>query len=587
MSRLSSSRPPIFPMTFVFVALVGCKPNKPTNITEEQQQREKQEQQEQAQTERKQVSTVKMVPDVSQRLAQFAPTDVDFDEKLVSAEDRKVLVKLVQAAQLLDEIYLDQVSPNNRELRQHLVQEKVPQAVLDYFDIMYGPWDRLKNDEPFVGDVPKPVGAGFYPPDLTKADLEAWIKKASPQEAAALKGYFTVVRRDGDKLKAVPYPQAYGDRLKQASALLKEAAALTKHAALKKYLALRGDALMSNDYFASDMAWMDLGDSPLEVVLGPYEVYEDKLMGYKAAMEAFITLRDPDYSARLQKLAAHNQEVEKNLPLEVKYHTRRGTSSPISVVIELFTAGDTRAGVQTAAFNLPNDERVRTKKGSKKVMLKNVTEAKFKKVLIPIATEVVDSALLPLLDFDTYFTDILLHEMAHGMGPGEITVDGRKTSVNSELKQLYPAIEECKADIVGLVNGAYLITKGALPKEMERRLPATYLAGVFRAVRFGTEEAHGKAVLLAFNYLFQGGAFTYDKAKARFGVNYDVFDKRVRELAGELLLLQARGSYDHARKLLERNGTMSPEMRQALTRLKHVPVDIKPNYTIVQKMQSW
>ena len=529
---------------------------------------------------------LKIANDVPRRLAQFSPTDIDFDEKLVSPGNRKVLVKLVEAAKILDEIYQRQVAPDNPELRQKLVQQNAPRAVLDYFDLMCGPWDRLKNDEPFVGTREKPEGAGFYPEGMTKQELEQQIKD-NPEQAKAFKGYFTVIRREGGKLKAIPYATFYAPRLKRAAALMREAATYTKHAALKTYLERRAEAFLSNDYFDSDMAWMELGDSPLEVVLGPYEVYEDKLMGYKAAFEAFITLRDPVYSAQLQKLARFNQEVERNLPLDAKYHTKRGTASPISVVIEVFTAGDTRAGVQTAAFNLPNDERVRTQKGSKKVMLKNVTEAKFNKVLLPIAKQVVDEKLLAQITFDTYFTDILLHEMAHGMGPGQITVDGRKTSVNAELKELYPAIEECKADIVGLVNGAFLVGKGALPKEMAQQLPVTYLAGVFRAVRFGTEEAHGKAVLIAFNYLFKGGAFTHDGKTGRFGVNHDLFDKKARELAGELLLLQARGSYADARQLIETHGTVTPQMKQALARLGDVPVDIRPRYTILEKMKAW
>jgi hypothetical protein len=256
-------------------------------------------------------------------------------------------------------------------------------------------------------------------------------------------------------------------------------------------------------------------------------------------------------------------------------------------VIELFTAGDTRAGVQTAAFNLPNDERVRTQKGSKKVMLKNVTEAKFNQVLVPIAKQVVDPKLLELIDFDTYFMEILLHEMAHGMGPGQITVGKRKTSVNRELKELYPAIEECKADIVGLVNGAYLIKRRALPRAMARQLPATYLAGVFRAVRFGTEEAHGKAVLLGFNYLLKKGAITFDDKTERFGVSYKLFEKSVRALAGELLMVQAKGSYAGAKKLLQSYGEVTPQMKRVLAKIGDVPVDILPKYTILTKMKRW
>ena len=532
------------------------------------------------------IAKLEIVDDVEQRLQRFVPTDIDFDETLVSAENRKVLIKLVQAAQILDDIFLDQVSPDNRALRAQLVQQAAPQAALDYFDLMYGPWDRLENDEPFIGSAPKPKGAGYYPKGLTRLQIETFIR-AHPDQAESFRGYFYTIRGTPESLEAVPYSEAYKERLEKAAALLMEAAALTSHPALKSYLQKRAAAFMSNDYYDSDMAWMDLGDSPIEVVIGPYEVYEDRLMGYKAGFEAFITLRDPVFSAKLQEIAGYNEEVEANLPLDPKYLTKRGASSPISVVIELYTAGDTHAGVQTAAFNLPNDERVRVSKGSKKVMLKNVTEAKFQKSLQPIARRVVDETLVERINFDTYFTEILLHELAHSMGPGEIEVDGRKTTVNAQLKELYSAIEECKADIVGVVNAEYLGKKGALPSDILDRLPPTYLAGVFRAVRFGTEEAHGKAVLVAFNYLFKGGAFTYDQGSGRFSVNNQVFYQRARELAGVLLLLQAKGSYADAKALIEEYGTVTEEMRSALSKLGDVPVDILPNYTILRKMKGW
>ena len=532
------------------------------------------------------VEKLKMADNTKDRLAKFSLTNIDFDEKLIKPVERKVLVKLVAAAQILDDIYLDQVSPKNRALRQKLKDQQAPQSVLDYFDVMYGPWDRLEGDEPFVGNAHKPKGAGFYPEDLTKAEIEAWIK-AHPKTAKDFRGYFSVIQRKGKELVSVPFSEAYGLRLKKAADLLKEAAAMDTHPALKKYLELRADAFLSNDYYASDMAWMDLGDSPLEVVIGPYEVYEDKLMGYKAAMEAFITLRDPVFSKRLQKISKYNKQLEANLPIPKKYSTKRGSKSPISVVIELFTAGDTRAGVQTLAFNLPNDERVRTEKGSKKVLLKNVGQAKFNKMLVPIAKLAVDEKLLPLITFDTYFTEVLLHEMAHGIGPGKITVDGRATSVNRELKELYPAIEECKADIVGMLSGAYLLKKKVLPQAMKKQLPAAYVAGVFRAVRFGAEEAHAKGVLLAFNYLVKKGAITYDTKTGRYGVNYKTFDKGIRDLARELLMVQAKGSYAESKKLLETYGVITPEMQKVLDRLKALPVDIRPNYTILEKMKSW
>ena len=530
--------------------------------------------------------TLKMATDVDKRLAKFSPTVVDFDDKLVTAEYRPVLKKLVQAAEILDKLYLKQVDAKNPALRAELVAAKAPAAVLDYFDVMYGPWDRLEGDEPFVGERHKPHGAGFYPEDLKKEDLEAWIK-AHPEQEKAFRGYFTVIQRDGEGLKAVPYSVFYGAELKEAAALLVEAAAAAPHKALKKYLQTRAAAFLSNDYYESDKAWMDLGDSPIEVVIGPYEVYEDRLMGYKAAFEAFITLRDPDYSERMKVVARYQKQLEANLPIPAKYKTKRGTSSPISVVVVAFTAGDTRAGVQTAAFNLPNDERVRTEKGSKKVLLKNHSEAKFHKVLIPIAKIVVDEKELSNITFDTYFSDILLHEMAHGIGPGKIKVDGKTTSVNRELKELYPAFEECKADIVGLLNGEYLIKKKALPRTMLKQLPPTYLAGIFRAVRFGAEEAHAKGVLLAFNYLMDKGAITYDDKTKRYSVNHKTFFKGIRELSRELLMVQARGSYAEAKKMLDTYGVVRPQMKAALAGLTGVPVDIKPSYPILEKMKTW
>ncbi|MCA9665174.1 MAG: hypothetical protein KC503_06285 [Myxococcales bacterium] len=527
--------------------------------------------------------------DIAERLAQFSPTDIDFDDKNVSAETRKVLVKLVQAARVIDQIFLDQVSSNNRTLRARLVAQKAPQPVLDYFDIMYGPWDRLKGDKPFIGTTAKPKGAGYYPIDISKAELEKWIA-THPDDAKAFKGYFTLVRRDAatKALRALPYASAFKSRLAAAAKLLEQAAALTSHAGLKKYLSTRAKALLSNDYYESDIAWVELGpDSPIEVVIGPYEVYEDKLMGWKAAFEAYINLPDRVYSKRLQKLAKYNKGAEAALPLPRKYKTRRGTRSPIRVVVQVFTAGDTRAAVQTAAFNLPNDERVRAKVGSKKVLLKNISEAKFNKVLIPIAKRVVAEKLQRHLTFDAYFTDILLHEIAHGMGPGRITVNGKKTTVNRALKELYSRIEECKADIVGLVNGAYLIKRGALSKDLRVQLPAVYLAGVFRALRFGTEEAHARAVLLAFNYLAQAGAITRDKKSGRYTVHNGKFWRAVRKLARLLMMTQGKGDYDAAKKLLDKYGHASAELKASLSKLAGIPVDIRPRYTIERKMQGW
>jgi hypothetical protein len=517
---------------------------------------------------------------VEQLLAKFSPTEIAANATALSPGHRRTLEKLVEASLIIDDIFLDQVDAENREVRARLTG-----PTRDLFDVMYGPWNRLEEEEPFYGDRRKPAGAGFYPPDLTKEVLEEWIA-AHPETEEQFRGFFHLVRRQGDELVAVPYSVAYGDRLKRAAALLREGAAAAEHPALKKYLELRAEAFGTNEYRDSDMAWMDLGDSPIEVVIGPYEVYEDKLMGYKAAFEAFVTLRDPVYSDKLASIGERIGDLEKKLPIDPKHLTKRGLDSPISVVDVVFTAGDTRAGVQTAAFNLPNDEYVREKKGSKKVLLKNVIEAKFNKVLVPIAQRLLAPELLPRVQFDPYFTEILIHELAHGMGPGKIVVDGRATEVSRELKELYPAIEECKADILGLVNGFELVDMGLLPQEMTAQLPATYVAGVFRAVRFGVEEAHGKAMLTSFNYLREKGAVVRDPASGRYSVNYDRFRAQARELARELMMVQARGSYAEAKAMLEKYGEPDEELRADLAKLDGIPVDIRPQYTVLEQMKS-
>lgn len=521
------------------------------------------------------------------RIRQFARTDLTADISQLSENDRKALDKLIEAAKLLDPLFLRQVWSGNEALRRKLEADTSPEGRerFHYFMINKGPWSRNEENEPFIDGVPhqKPAHAGFYPDDMSRDEFNAWVNGLSEQDKKRATGFFTVIKRGPDgKLKIVPYHEEYREFLEPAAKLLKEAAELTGNETLKSFLLKRADAFMSDDYYASDVAWMDL-DAPIDVTIGPYETYEDELFGYKAAFEAFITLRDEAESAKLAKFSGYLQELEDNLPIDPRYRNPKlGAASPIRVVDNVFSSGDGNRGVQTAAYNLPNDEKVVKEKGSKRVMLKNVQEAKFKQVLGPISKVVVDQSQQSQIGFDAFFTHILAHELMHGLGPHNLKVGGRETSVRKELKELYSAIEEAKADITGLWALQYLIDKGAVDQAMGRDLYTTYLASSFRSVRFGINEAHGKGQALQFNYLLDEGAIKVDENAGTFRIDDSKIKDAVRKLASEILTLEAEGSYEKAKAMLDNYGVIRPAMQRALDKLGDVPVDIEPNFVLAQ-----
>jgi hypothetical protein len=375
-------------------------------------------------------------------------------------------------------------------------------------------------------------------------------------------------------LKAIPYSAEYKAELDQIGKLLREAAAATQNASLKRFLTARADAFASNDYYASDVAWMDL-DAPLEVTIGPYETYNDELFGYKAAFEAYITLRDDEETNKLKFFAGHLQEVENNLPIEASLRNPKlGAMAPIRVVNEIVAAGDGAHGVRTAAFNLPNDERVVREKGAKRVMLKNVQEAKFQKTLEPIAKRVLAVPDQKELSFDLFFTHILAHELSHGLGPTR--AKGNSTP-RQELKEQYSAIEEAKADVTGLFLLQHLYDRGLLKDgpEVERKLYTTFLASAFRTLRFGVHEAHGRGMALQFNYLADKGAFVA-KPDGTFAVDFNKVKPAVRDLTHDLLMLEANGDYAGAKKMLDTLAVVRPPLQKALAGLKGIPTDIEP-----------
>lgn len=526
-------------------------------------------------------------PELTRKIERFAPTTLTAEISKLPAKDRQALEKIIEAAKWLDPLFRVQVWSGNAALEKKLLADKTPtgRQRLHYFLINDGPWSRLDNNEPFIEGVPKeqPEGANYYPEDMTKEEFNAWVATLSDADKQKATGFFYLIRRGPDKkLTLVPYSQAYKEYLEPAARLLREAAALTTNATLKNFLTKRAVAFGSDDYYESDVAWMDL-DAPIDVTIGPYETYEDELFSYKAAFEAYITIRDDAETDKLAKFSGHLQELENNLPMDPKYRNPKlGAASPIRVVNEVFGSGEGNSGVQTAAFNLPNDERVVKEKGSKRVMLKNVQDAKFNKTLIPISRVVLDPSEQSALSFDSFFTHILCHELMHGLGPHNITVNGEETTVRKQLKELYSAIEEAKADMTGLWALQYMIDKGIIEKSMERTLYTTYLASMFRSVRFGITEAHGRGVALQFNYLADEGAIKINEAKGTFSIDHAKIKEGVRKLTHDLLTLEAEGSYDGAKAMLDKYAVIRPPMQQALDRLKDVPVDIEPIFPLVK-----
>jgi hypothetical protein len=545
------------------------------------------------------------VPDLAQlekMTDRFAPTPLRVDTSKLSAGDRQALVKLIEAARILDDIFMRQMWEDSPALYARLQKDTTPlgKARLHYFWINKGPWSDLDEYRSFLPGVParKPLGANFYPENMTKEQFEQWVASLPPNEQEHAKSFFTVIRwrenanPPSNNLGAIPYSTQYADDLARSAGLLREAAGLTDNASLKKFLSLRADAFLSNDYYESDMAWMDL-DAPLDITIGPYETYNDELFGYKAAFEAYVNLRDDEESAKLSAFSAHLQEIENNLPIDPQYRNPKlGVAAPIRVVDEILSAGDGAHGVQTAAYNLPNDDRVVQQKGSKRVMLKNVQEAKFRTVLLPIARRTLSQSAMVDVSFEPFFTHILAHELMHGLGPHQIKVQGRDSTPREELKELYSAIEEPKADVTGLFALQYMMDHAKnmdlgklLPADeaAERQLYPTYLASAFRSLRFGLNDAHGKGMAMQFNFFMDKGAF-FQRADGTFSVDIAKMKAAVTELDHNLLTIEAEGDYAGAKKMLDDLGVLRPALRKALDSLQGIPTDIEPIFVTADEL---
>ncbi|KAI3893203.1 hypothetical protein MKX03_007035 [Papaver bracteatum] len=587
-------------------------------------------------------NTEERILSLQKQLDRYASISLGAELSGVTEADKEALVLLIKAAEVMDEIFYSQVwccNPALREwLKEHSHLSKLDKLKWMYYAINKSPWSSLDENAAFMTSadsavkllvdctkhipgwkgleykaafpVTKPPGANFYPPDMDKKEFELWKSSLSDNQQKDATGFFNVIRRhsesdfadsvpentrgssnqvsasSNDDLHIVPFSQEYNPFLMKAAELLGKAGDLTDCPSLKRLLKTKADAFLSNDYYDSDIAWMEL-DSKLDITIGPYETYEDGIFGYKATFEAFIGVRDDESTSQVKLFGNHLKVLEQNLPLDDSYKAKDVVAAPIRVIQLLYNAGDVK-GPQTVAFNLPNDERIVNERGTSMVMLKNVSEAKFKHILQPIAAVCIAADQRELVDFDSFFTHTICHECCHGIGPHTITLpSGQKSTVRLELQELHSALEEAKADIVGLWALKFLINQGLLSKTLLKSMYVSFLAGCFRSIRFGLEEAHGKGQALQFNWLFEKGAFVL-LADGTYSVNFTEVEAAVESLSREILTIQAKGDKAAADLLLQKYGKMTDHLRAAMDKLEkiQVPVDRVPVFTVPDKIMS-
>lgn len=495
----------------------------------------------------------------------YAPVTLAADLAPLTAKEREMVSLFIDASVIMDDLFWQQAYPGDRA---KLLAGITDPATRRFVEVNYGPWDRLAGNAPFVPGVgPKPDVAGFYPPDMTREEFDRADLPGSRSE-------YTVLKRDAKgALQVVPYSKHYGAELERAAALLDRAAALAEDPGLRKYLELRAKALRTDEYRASDMAWLDMKDNRLDLVIGPIETYEDKLFGYKAAFEAYVLVKDMEWSKRLAKYAAMLPALQRGLPVPDAYKSEMpGTDSDLNAYDVIYYAGDCNAGSKTIAINLPNDEQVQLAKGTRRLQLKNAMRAKFDAIMVPIAAELIAPEQRKHVTFDAFFANTMFHEVAHGLGIKN-TVNGKGT-VRDALKELGSGIEEGKADVLGLYMVTKLHEQGELGGALEDYY-VTFLAGIFRSVRFGAASAHGQANMLRFNFFADRGAFARD-ASGHYRVDMPKMRRAVDELSGELLKLQGDGDYAGVEQLTKDLGVIRPQLQSDLDRLssRAIPVDV-------------
>ncbi|HNW97076.1 MAG TPA: Zn-dependent hydrolase [Bacteroidales bacterium] len=509
-------------------------------------------------------STKKDTSAMQKKLDQFAEVELTTDLSKLTEKEKKMIPILIDIAKLMDDIFWMQTYGNKDSLLASIKDEKTKKFV----EINYGPWERLNNNAEIIAGVgEKPKGANFYPKDMTKEEFEKFNDKNKTS-------LYTIIRRDEKgALKTIWYNEAFKEKIEQAAKLLKQAAELAEDAGLKKYFELRAKALLNDDYYESDMAWMDMKTNTIDFVVGPIENYEDGIYEYKTAQEAAILVKDKEWSKKLDKFIATLPELQQALPVDKKYKTEvPGSSSDLGVYDIIYYAGDANSGGKTIAINLPNDEKVQLKKGSRRLQLKNTMKAKFDNILMPIAKQLIDSSQLAYIKFDAFFNNTMFHEVGHGLGIKN-TING-KGPVRTAMKDVSSAFEEAKADVLGLFLVTKLIEKKMITNITPEDNYATFMAGLIRSVRFGAAEAHGKANMMCFNYFEELGAFKFENGK--YKVDFAKMKSAVDKWAEKILVFQGNGDYDNALTFLNKYGIVKPELQKCLDNLKtaNIPVDV-------------
>ena len=501
---------------------------------------------------------------VEERLPIYAKVRLTTDIQKLTENERKVLPLLIKAAEIMDELFWKQSYPQRDSLLATVQDEKTKEFIL----INYGPWDRLNDNKPFVKGVgPKPAGSGFYPANMTKEELES-------SNVADKKGLYSMIRRtESGKLFSVPYSIYFKDDLFRASNLLKKAAELSESVQLRRYLFFRAEALLSDNYVPSDLAWMDMKNNGLDIIIGPIENYEDGLFNARAAFESYVLVKDKEWTKRLEKYVSMLPELQKGLPVEAAYKKETpGTSSQLAAFDVVYYAGDGNSGGKTIAVNLPNDERIQQLKGTRRSQLKNAMRAKFDKIMVPISAQLIDKSQQEYLKFDAFFANVMFHEVAHGLGI-KSTITG-KGYVREALQEQYSWLEEGKADILGLYMVSSLLKKGEMEGDIKDYY-TTFMAGILRSVRFGAGEAHGKANMLCFNFFNSKGAFERTP-EGTYKVNFEKFESSMNELTSKILVLQGNGNKSAVEKIQKEMALIHPELKSDLDRLskKGIPVDV-------------
>ncbi len=501
---------------------------------------------------------------MQEKINQYVKVKLVTDMSKLNENEKQVLVHLIKAVKYMDPAFWEQTYGNKNELMNH-IKDSLTKV---YAEINYGPWDRLNDNKPFVKGIgPKPAGANYYPHDMTKEEFE---KSNLPDKTSQ----YTLLRRDKDgKLYTIPFHNAYKKYMMLAADELTKAAEFAQDPMFKKYLLMRAKALLNDNYRPSDMHWMDMKNNHLDIVIGPIENYEDQLYNYKTAYEGVVLVKDMDWSKKLAKFVKFLPELQKNLPVAPEYKKEKpGTRSDLNAYDALYYSGEANTGGKTIAINLPNDEVVQLKKGTRRLQLKNVMKAKFDKILVPIADIIIDPSQRKHIKFDAFFANTMFHEVAHGLGIKN-TING-KGSARKALKEHYSAIEEGKADILGLYMVDQLHKKGELDGDMKDYM-TTFMASIFRSIRFGAADAHGVANMIRFNYFKEKGAFTRNN-DGTYKVNYDKMYNAMKSLSALILKLQGDGDYEAVSQLVDEKGIVSEQLKKDLQKLNDadIPVDI-------------